>query len=208
MENNQLKRLYQEIRKIERFIGGGEGYIGIYGSLTQASTKTVLDLLDCQHSTCIVDVGAGIGRFLYHALVGYNVCKVIGIEIDPVKIQKGLHMLNLLDGKGFLLKHKICFSQGDIENISLDSYKNGNVLYCCWEGFPISSKRATGEKFKLSHHMKKVAIVQRHLRKECPIDYMHNLNFGVLKLTHGPFPVKMTGGKMQLQVYIFEKNQL
>lgn len=47
-------------------VGGGEGVEGMYGSITQAGMQLVFECLyhntGFDTSSCLVDVGAGIGR--------------------------------------------------------------------------------------------------------------------------------------------------
>ncbi len=52
-------------------LGGGEGVEGMYGSITCSGMQRILASLQthCQlvTSSCLVDVGAGLGRWVAHA---------------------------------------------------------------------------------------------------------------------------------------------
>lgn len=197
--------MYKLIRHIENIIGGGEGVIGIYGSLSPKSTQSVLHELQCNEDTVLIDVGAGIGRPLFHAIVEYNVKKAIGIEIDEVKTSKALHIKSYLLERNFSQINQVAIYNKDIEKMDGNIVHGGNLLYCCWEGFPEKTKRAIGKLFSQIETMTSVAIIQRHLRKISPCDYMTSLHFENINLVKGPFAVKMLGSNRQLQVYIFSK---
>ena len=73
-------------------LGGGEGVEGLYGSITRTGTARVLSSLT-RHSgldsdSHLVDVGAGLGRPLLHALADPGVAMASGVELDPVKCEK------------------------------------------------------------------------------------------------------------------------
>ena len=73
-------------------LGGGEGFEGLYGSITRTGTARVLSSLT-RHSgldsdSHLVDVGAGLGRPLLHALADPGVAMASGVELDPVKCEK------------------------------------------------------------------------------------------------------------------------
>lgn len=57
---------------LQKQLGGGEGIEGIYGSITQKGTQRIFSSLhhNCGmgHDSVLVDVGAGLGRPLVHAL--------------------------------------------------------------------------------------------------------------------------------------------
>lgn len=73
-------------------LGGGEGIEGLYGSLTRTGMGRVLDAL-ASHcgglgpATHLVDVGAGLGRPLLHALA-LGAGAGSGVEVDAVKVEK------------------------------------------------------------------------------------------------------------------------
>ena len=65
---------------------------GIYGSITRVGMDAVVTALqmkcDMTQESALVDVGAGLGRPLMHAMVSPGVKALWGIEVDAIKVQK------------------------------------------------------------------------------------------------------------------------
>jgi hypothetical protein len=87
---------------LQRRLGGGEGVEGIYGSITQKGTQRILTSL---HHNCglgpdsvLVDIGAGLGRPLLHAMHSHGIKGGFGIELDTVKVAKVVRALRANDG--------------------------------------------------------------------------------------------------------------
>ena len=82
----------QNKTKNQSRLGGGEGVEGLYGSITRTGTAKVLNSLSkhssLDHRSHLVDVGAGLGRPLLHALADPGVAMASGVELDPVKCEK------------------------------------------------------------------------------------------------------------------------
>ena len=79
-------------RLLQNRLGGGEGVEGLYGSVNRSGMHKVLE---CFRARCgldagsrLVDIGAGLGRPLLHALIEPGIASAFGVEIDRVKVDK------------------------------------------------------------------------------------------------------------------------
>ncbi|MEW5307451.1 MAG: hypothetical protein WDW36_009846 [Sanguina aurantia] len=214
VKNVTVDALYHVMQSIENKLGGGEGVEGVYGSITQTGMQKVINCLvnNCKlgSRSVLVDIGAGLGRPLLHALLDPGVAEVFGVEMDSVKVQKavafGPQVLRQMDQRGILpLGHRLqppeirCAS---VEQVS--SLEPATHAYSFWEGVPASGKEAFGKLFAKSRSLKAVAVVQRAIRKEDPSTYMSELGFGPLLLLKS-FPVNMSGSGRSFTAYIFSK---
>ncbi|KAF8056137.1 hypothetical protein HT031_006488 [Scenedesmus sp. PABB004] len=106
-----MDALYGVMQGLESRLGGGEGVEGIYGSITATGMHKVLE---CMRHNCglgrtsaLVDVGAGLGRPLLHALLLHGVAAGYGVELDGVKVSKARAfcggVVDELHGRGALL---------------------------------------------------------------------------------------------------------
>ncbi|KAL0021733.1 hypothetical protein WJX79_010366 [Trebouxia sp. C0005] len=196
----RVKALYYIMQSAENKLGGGEGIEGLYGSLTRTGMQKVLHSLakSCglDQTSRLVDVGAGLGRPLMHALISPGVASGFGIEIDQIKCSKADAFLRQsaaalftrgLVGKDLAVPEVQCSA---IEKIrSLDPATHA---YSFWEGVPIDAKCAFGCLFAASKTLKAVAVVQRAMRQAQPAEVMEELGFGLLHLV-ASFPVSMSG---------------
>lgn len=205
-----LDVLYNVMTSIENRVGGGEGIEGIYGTLTQTGCQRVMDtmheLCGLQENSILVDIGAGLGRPLLHALFSPGVRKAYGVEVDTVKCAKAAVFCQqtLLE-----MAQRQCSStvrqapeivQGNIEEATtLDPCTHA---FSFWEGIPVSARLAFGRLFSKSTTLRSVVVIQRSMRKEDPTDVMLDYGFGALTLT-STFPVKMSGRGAQFHAYIF-----
>eukprot|EP00775_Hariotina_reticulata_P002166 gene2166-2485_t len=100
-----MDALYSIMQGLESRLGGGEGVEGIYGSITAAGMHKVLE---CMRHNCglgkqstVIDIGAGLGRPLLHALLIHEVAHGYGVELDRVKItslEPGSHAYSFWEG--------------------------------------------------------------------------------------------------------------
>ena len=83
-------------------LGGGEGVEGFYGSLNQNSMTAILGSLVSNTGmgaeSVFLDVGAGIGRPMLHALLTGRCSHAYGIELDKVKCDKADAFFKLVVG--------------------------------------------------------------------------------------------------------------
>ena len=79
-----VRALYRHVSREEGRLGGGEGTVGIYGSITEASMEKVVQAWErhcgLDREAVMVDVGSGLGRPLLHALASHGIAKAVGIE--------------------------------------------------------------------------------------------------------------------------------
>jgi hypothetical protein len=220
-----LKQLYLAMRTMENRVGGGEGVEGIYGSITETGVSKIMEALaECSGlgpSSTLVDVGAGLGRPLLHAMVAQGVPRAWGIEVDPVKCQKASvfleKSLELLRAKaeGARADSLYSVSPEKIECPLVDcspietikSLDPATHVYSFWEGIPSVAKRALARLFTQSHTCKAIALVQRAMRtKEGPLQELHQLGFAGVEIVN-TFPVKMSGSGRTFRAYVICKTE-
>ncbi len=194
-----------------RFLGGGGGHIGVYGTLNLASTLKVLRCwssigisLDNGH---VLDYGCGLARFLIHTMRHFpNLKAAYGVECDAVKCEKALSCLKHTAGMSntFPPTEKIviiCNQDGDNDVVSLEPATH---VYTCWQGFNDEDKRGLGLAFRASATAKVLTIVQKSssdIQRELEL-----LGFGRLDMVgDSPISVRLAGGCDQLQAYTMTK---
>lgn len=196
-------------------LGGGEGVEGLYGSINCAGMTRVLSSfsLHCgmDASSTLVDVGAGLGRPLLHAVLSHGLCGARGVEIDAIKVAKAKAFLSLtarqLVAKGVIAKDRF------LENASLPSVECAAIedvasltdcthAYSFWEGVPPSGKEAFGRLVTASPNIRGLAVVQRAVRHGDPAEHMAALGFETLKLVE-TFLVSMSGSGQRFTAYVF-----
>ncbi|PSC68631.1 hypothetical protein C2E20_7797 [Micractinium conductrix] len=209
----RLKVLYSIMQSIENKLGGGEGVEGLYGSIKKGGMDRVLECLRAQcglgSDSVLLDVGAGLGRPLMHALLVPGVAGGRGIEIDRIKVDKAEAFLRQAAGElerrgvaARLMPPPIECSA--VENVG--TLEGSTHAYSFWEGVPIEGKAAFGRLFAAAGSLRSVAVVQRAIRT-CPLAYMADLGFGELELV-GCFAVSMSGSGRSFTAYVFNKAHL
>ncbi|CAD7695618.1 unnamed protein product [Ostreobium quekettii] len=208
-----VEALYHVMASIENKLGGGEGVVGVYGSITRTGIQAVVQ---CLVETCgmdeysrLVDIGAGLGRPLMHAIVHPGVRSSWGVEVDIIKWEKAQVFIQqtiaTLQKRGLLTKD-VAVPTVDcmpVEQVtSLEPHTHG---YSFWEGIPLEGKRAFGRLFAQAATMRAIAVVQRSFRRRDPAHEMRKLAFGPVRLM-GSFPVKMSGSGRGFTAYVFHKN--
>lgn len=200
------KKLYRIMQCEENKLGGGEGVEGMYGSITGGGMTKIIDCLMSKAGLCdastLVDVGAGIGRPLLHALCDPGVARAVGIEFDKVKVMKAdAFGPRVLAGMGLTTVPAPVIHCSSVETVpALDA----THAYSFWEGMTVGARMAFGRLFVKSESLCTVAIVQRSMRSVEPISVMADLGFGPLILV-GSFPVKMAGSGRSFVAYLFTK---
>lgn len=210
-----VRALYSIMTSIENNIGGGEGIEGLYGSIRGADMQRILS---CMAQVCgldreshLLDVGAGLGRPLLHALLTQGISKATGIEIDPIKCTKAdaflRQTLQRFSSKTSTtldtLPRIICRPIQEVK--SLDSLGITHV-YSFWEGIPGDARAQLGTLVASSPNIRGIAVVQRSMRNESPEDLMANdYDFGPGLKLQASFPVSMSGSGRQFTAYIFSR---
>lgn len=158
-------------------------------------------------SSRLVDVGAGLGRPLLHALLSPGIDSAHGIELDSIKCAKAEAFMKqsaaALVKKGFLKSLRIPSMEcSPIEEVaSLDA----THAYSFWEGVPYDARVAFGRLFHASSQCQSVAVVQRSMRHADPAVIMEeDYEFGPLQLV-STLPVSMSGSGRSFTCYVFNK---
>ncbi|KAK9904097.1 hypothetical protein WJX75_004484 [Coccomyxa subellipsoidea] len=208
----KVKALYYTMRSLENKLGGGEGIEGLYGTLACGGMQKVLD---CMAANCglkstsrLVDVGAGIGRPLLHAVVGQYAASAWGVEIDRVKADKGNAFMRYAAAD--MKRRNADWTDFEVPSIRCAPIEEIKTLdpathaYSFWEGVPEDSRRAFGRLFRASKTLQAVAIGQRAMRGRDPEAVMANLGFGELHLVTS-FSVSMSGSGRSFTAYVFNR---
>lgn len=202
-------------------LGGGEGIEGLYGSITGRDLARIFESMrdhcGLGPDSCLVDVGAGLGRPLVHALLLENVTGAFGIELDTIKCRKAEAFLrqtfSIVEAKPRYRARTV--NTVDIPKIAnlpiehVDTLDPATHAYSFWEGVPIAARMQFGRLFAASKTLHTVAVVQRcmsHARqKASPADIMESAYcFGPLHQVES-FSVKMGGSGRSFTAYVFRK---
>ncbi|GLI65751.1 hypothetical protein VaNZ11_009351 [Volvox africanus] len=204
--------LYGLMQSYENKLGGGEGIEGLYGSITQASMQKVLECLKrnsgLDSRSVFIDIGAGLGRPLLHAMVSIGVGSAWGVELDRIKCDKAAAFCRNVIQQ--LVKQELLRSTVEVPSVicspveKVASLEPATHAYSFWEGVPPSGKEAFGKLFVKSRTLRAVAVVQRAIRGQEPAAMMRDLGFGPVLLI-ASFPVKMSGSGRAFTAYIFTK---
>ncbi|BDA45886.1 hypothetical protein COCOBI_07-6730 [Coccomyxa sp. Obi] len=200
------------MRSLENKLGGGEGIEGLYGTLACGGMQKVLDCMaaNCglQSTSRLVDIGAGIGRPLLHAVVGRYAESAWGVEIDRVKADKGNAFMRYAAAD--MARRNADWADFQIPSIRCAPIEEVKTLdpathaYSFWEGVPEDSRRAFGRLFRASKTLQAVAIGQRAMRGRNPEAVMEGLGFGELHLVDS-FSVSMSGSGRSFTAYVFNR---
>lgn len=209
----RLNALYRIMQSVEGRLGGGEGVEGLYGSITCTGMQRIVAALQAHcrlgSGSCLVDVGAGLGRPLLHAMLAVNMTAAYGVEIDTIKCQKAAAFLAQTRAE---LARRGALPPGftDIPEVSCSAIEQVRTLdpathaYSFWEGVPGDGKRAFGRLVAASRLLQGVAVVQRAIRAQQPADAMRDMGFGDLTLVDS-FPVSMSGSGRSFRAYVFRR---
>ncbi|WIA23123.1 hypothetical protein OEZ85_001460 [Tetradesmus obliquus] len=185
-----MEALYSVMQGLESRLGGGEGIEGIYGSITATGMHKVLECMrhNCGlgSSSTLVDIGAGLGRPLLHALLLQGAAGSSGSSKATAKGSRAKGLLQQPHSRPIIT----CASIEQIASLEPCSH-----AYSFWEGVPLSGKQAFGRLFAQARSMKAVAVVQRAMRGVPPEAHMAQLGFGPLLLIKA-FPVNMSGAAL------------
>ena len=161
----------------------------------------------------LIDIGAGLGRPLLHALLTEGIADATGYELDEIKCMKAEAFLKLtaraLQKKGLTetllrLPKVHCTA---IEKVPcLDPATHA---YSFWEGVPPDARAAFGRLFAASRTLQSVTVVQRAMQyKEGPAQIMEEVyDFCPLVLVD-TLPVTMSGSQSTFRAYIFNRAQV
>lgn len=211
-EEARIKALYSIMQSIENKLGGGEGVEGLYGSIKKSGMDRVLECMgrECglDARSVLVDVGAGLGRPLMHALLSPGIAGARGIEIDRIKCDKAHAFLRQaiaeLARRGVVRGAQL--APPEIECSAIEQVRSLDPCthaYSFWEGVPVEGKAGFGRLFAASRTLRSVAVVQRAIRT-CPVEYMADLGFGEVVLVDS-FAVSMSGSGRSFTAYVFNK---
>lgn len=212
-----LDGLYAAMRTIEGRLGGGEGVVGLYGSISQGGCAKVMASLAAKgglgRDSVLVDVGAGLGRPLLHAMLQCRVRRCFGIEVDAVKCSKAEVFMDralrqvfakgLVRGRPPARPEVLCAAVEDVATLGEATH-----AYSFWEGLPPDAKRGLGRLVRASGTLRAFAVVQRGIRggpgRRGPAEELAALGFGPVRLVD-QFPVAMSGSGRGFTAYVFTR---
>ena len=212
-----LDGLYAAMRTIEGRLGGGEGVVGLYGSISQGGCAKVMASLAAKgglgRDSVLVDVGAGLGRPLLHAMLQCRVRRCFGIEVDAVKCSKAEVFMDralrqvcakgLVRGRPPARPEVLCAAVEDVATLGAATH-----AYSFWEGLPPDAKRGLGRLVRASGTLRAFAVVQRGFRggpgRRGPAEELAALGVGPVRLVD-QFPVAMSGSGRHFTAYVFTR---
>ncbi|KAL6767170.1 hypothetical protein ACKKBG_A38890 [Auxenochlorella protothecoides x Auxenochlorella symbiontica] len=207
-----LRALYSAMQSIENRLGGGEGVEGLYGSITCTGTQKVLAAMSkhcgLDKDSVLVDIGAGLGRPLLHALIEPGVKATHGVELDQIKVDKAHAFLKQtaqrLQARGLVRADMALPTMQCAAIEQVAQLTDCTHAYSFWEGVPPPGRAAFGRLFRSSPSLRGVAVVQRAMRTD-PEAAMAAMGFGPL-LLRASFPVSMSGSGRSFTAYIFQRS--
>ncbi|KAG7672736.1 hypothetical protein NADE_001449 [Nannochloris sp. 'desiccata'] len=211
----QVRAMYSIMTGIENNLGGGEGVEGLYGSITGMHMQRMLAIMrehcGLDASSHLVDIGAGLGRPLIHALVTEGIRGATGIELDFIKCMKADAFLR--QTANTMLIRGLTQEAIDLPVITCKPVEKVHSLdpathaYSFWEGVPVDARVAFGRLFAKSRTLRSVTVVQRNMQRENPEEVMeHGYCFGPVNLVE-TLSVSMSGSNRHFTAYVFNKTQ-
>ena len=201
-----MQAAYQGMQTIERQLGGGEGIVGMYGSLRPAGMHSILEEMHLNQRSVLLDMGAGLGRPLVHAVVEFGVAGAIGWELDPIKCEKSKAMMTRLVESGILsaAKKPIMLLKDAATGRKLPD--GTTHVFAFWEGFRYEDREAVGKLWRACPTAEYIAVVQHAIAGVHPEEEMNDLRFGSVTML-AKLPVSQSGGGSRYTAYIFKKNR-
>jgi hypothetical protein len=212
-DSTALSQLYRLMNGLENSLGGGEGVVGLYGSIAPAHTERLFQSLSklagMSSESILMDVGSGLCRPLIHALATGRVAACRGVEVDRVKCQKAEAFIELtkkrMRAKGMTLSSDF---NVEVVNESIEQVKSLDPVthvYSFWEGVPVDARAGLGRLFRESTTVQAICVVQRAMRCASPADFMcQEYGFGALRLL-ATSKVTMSGSGRSFTAYVFSK---
>ena len=207
--SHSLLHLARAPFSLQAKLGGGEGTQGVYGSIRGRDTWRIFDCLRVRcgmgRASHLLDVGAGLGRPLVHAVLQVGVAGALGVEFDRVKCDKAGAFLarardELLVGGAAAPAVQwpvvqLCAVEA-MRTLGLTTH-----VYSFWESIDTHPRLALGALVQRSPAVRGVAVVQRHERI---FDLDDLYGFGPFSLV-GSFSVHSCGAGRRYHAYVFRR---
>ncbi|GLC39181.1 hypothetical protein PLESTM_000860300 [Pleodorina starrii] len=200
---------------------GGTGIKGLYGTLTCLSIQLCLYAMvrkaGLRRSSVFVDIGSGINRVLFHALLYPAVEWAFGIEFDPVKVLKAVAAFDYLMQKmpvfKAAMKNKSAPPKANCASISeVGTLSPATHAFTFWVGMTKAAKMAIGRLWNNCPSLKAIMIVQHTMSTSkskgwaFPEALMASLGFENIQLVDVVRGLKMSGSaKDTFRGYVFVK---
>lgn len=207
-----VESLYGIFTGAENRVAGGEGTIGIYGSLTGASVQRIYDGMRLHTGfdtdSCLLDVGSGLGRPLLHAYYIEGIQQVHGIEIDPVKCIKAEAFAERV-WRTLQERHRIPTTMSLYHDVTCTAIEDIHTIdpvthvFAFWEGWAHASKSSLGTLFANSTTVKALVIIQRSIQIPEEV-FEEEYEFGPVNIMD-TIAVVMSGSGRKFTAYIISK---
>ena len=139
------KALYKALNVVEKRIGGDSGLLGMSGSVSGPHLSRIFHHMKLDASSHLLDVGAGLGRPMLHALVEHDCRQVSGIEFDGMKFVKAQTVISRI--LPVEQQVRTCLYHRDVLDLgSLDELDPSIThLFSFWEGITRDARAAIGK---------------------------------------------------------------
>lgn len=202
---SNVKELYKLINKVERDVGGDAGIMGMSGSVARLSMDAILRSMELDSTSCLLDIGSGLGRPLLHGLV-LGAAGVCGIEFDPIKHVKAQTLISRI----LPLEYQVrtCCYNLDVQQVQslADLDERITHIFSFWQGINHEARATVGRlvthSWLKTDNLRSVAVVQE-FRKDMQA-YMSKVNFPPELSLVDSFPVSMIGSAAKFRAYIFK----
>jgi hypothetical protein len=190
----------------ETMVGGGGGGIGFYGTLRCVDLVVVWRAWLALYggSACVLDLGSGLGHAIFvGSLVWPAGTTFVGVEIDPIKMQKTMGFLSSTYNELGSIANTQQFKWKVIDvaarSVSLDGFTH---VLLVWEGFDERDKAVIGSMVERSTSVRSLCIVQKGAGSI--LVEMMKLGFPPLYAAVPPIKVMMQGGNTTMYAHLMQ----
>ena len=108
----------------------------LYGEITPAGARTLLDALQLDTPDEFVDLGAGVGRLMLQVAMTSGIRRCVGVELSPARCRSARRALLRARARGLIRARRCVVKQEDLMTFDLST---ATVLYCCSTAFSIKA---------------------------------------------------------------------
>lgn len=199
------KRLFGLMNAVTNQLGGGEGQQGTFGTLAPAGSQKVMDALAVHtgmgRASKLLDVGAGLGHPLVHAVHDVGVARARGLEVDPVKVKKAEAFIDRVYSRAGMTGPKPYVERADVG--SRTAPIDDTHIFSFWKGINTADRAALGSLAAKDTNLKGVAVIDHGMGRD-PVGYMRSLGFPPMTLTDKLDALKISGSGATFTGYVFK----
>ena len=182
--------------------GGGDGSLGVYGSLRRKDTEAILASMHLESNSNLLDVGSGLGIPLMLALLIHGVARAKGVEINRCTWLKSKPLCQAVAHRFRLPMPRLV--HGDAARMR--TLGRATHVLAVWEGWARADQEAVAALFNASRTACCITVVhsRRHHQRGDVGAYIASLGF--VGLQPAPtFERSVKCGRTTLAAFTFVK---